>query len=408
MVETLAPCVAVVGPANSGKTTLLHLLDRALQLHPVRPLVYVVKGNPDGTGRYLFHAPELREPLKERVKGVWCATTVETVCGWVESCRRHLDLVLVDLGGRHAPGNERIFERCSHALVVARRFADRGREREEGMESWVRACRRSGLGTVSRLRSVAGSGRSRITSSRSGLTGVFRGDAAGPEDSINRPVVDALVEALLALAPACTQPRYLDLRLERDWTAGDLARVGGRLERIRSLVAAGESLVLGGRAPVWAYAAALHRALDVDPAARGAVFDPKVPAALVPIPAHQVQPAADWIGKLETAWRWTPRGDEALLDLRITTPDRFLPLPRPDLLAALPRPDSEPPSRTVVVSGAAPIWLHLALSRWLRGLPGERTVGIEDARMGAAVLLSGPRSPAVTPLPPTIPPSSVS
>jgi hypothetical protein len=28
---------------------------------------------------------------------------VETVCGWVESCRRHLDLVLVDLGGRHAP-----------------------------------------------------------------------------------------------------------------------------------------------------------------------------------------------------------------------------------------------------------------------------------------------------------------
>lgn len=145
MAETLAPCVAVVGPANSGKTTLLHLLDHALQRHPARPLVYVVKGNPDGTGRYLFHSPELRERLKERVKGVWCATTVETVCGWVESCRRHLDLVLVDLGGRHAPGNERIFERCSHALVVARRFADRRREREEGMESWVRACRRSGL-----------------------------------------------------------------------------------------------------------------------------------------------------------------------------------------------------------------------------------------------------------------------
>jgi len=81
----------------------------------------VVKRNPDGTGRYLFHAPELREPLKERVKGVWCETTVETVCGWIESCRRHFDLVLVDLGGRHAPGNEAIFERT--------------REREEGMAS---------------------------------------------------------------------------------------------------------------------------------------------------------------------------------------------------------------------------------------------------------------------------------
>jgi hypothetical protein len=71
------------------------------------------------------HAPELRERLKDRVKGVWCATTVATVCGWAESCRRHLDLVLLDLGGRHAPGNEQILRHCSHALVVARRFADR-------------------------------------------------------------------------------------------------------------------------------------------------------------------------------------------------------------------------------------------------------------------------------------------
>src|SRR5918992_4483270 len=106
--ELLAPCVAVVGPANSGKTTLLQLLDDALQRHPAQALAYVVKGNPDGTGRYLFHAPELRRALKERVKGGWCDTTVEIVCGWIEHCRRHLDLVLVDVGGRHAPGNRAI------------------------------------------------------------------------------------------------------------------------------------------------------------------------------------------------------------------------------------------------------------------------------------------------------------
>ena len=46
----LAHCIAVVGPASSGKTTLLHLLDEALQHHKAQPLVYVVKGNPDGTG----------------------------------------------------------------------------------------------------------------------------------------------------------------------------------------------------------------------------------------------------------------------------------------------------------------------------------------------------------------------
>ena len=46
-----APCVVVVGPANSGKTTFLHLLDQAQQQHPDLPLVYIVKGTPDGTGR---------------------------------------------------------------------------------------------------------------------------------------------------------------------------------------------------------------------------------------------------------------------------------------------------------------------------------------------------------------------
>src|SRR5205823_5373022 len=57
----LAPCVAVIGPPNSGKTTLLHLLDSALQHHPDAPLAYVVKGSPDGSGRYLHRAPDLRE-----------------------------------------------------------------------------------------------------------------------------------------------------------------------------------------------------------------------------------------------------------------------------------------------------------------------------------------------------------
>jgi hypothetical protein len=97
--------VAVIGPANSGKTTVLHLLDEALQLHPETPLVYVVMGNPDGTGRYLFRAPQLREPLKPRVKGSWTSVTVETIAEWIEHCRERAELVLPGRRGS-MPGQE--------------------------------------------------------------------------------------------------------------------------------------------------------------------------------------------------------------------------------------------------------------------------------------------------------------
>ena len=92
----LAPCVAIVGPPNSGKSTLLNLLDEALQLHPARPAVYVVKGNPDGSGRYIHYSPELREGLKANVKGKWVESTVDQICEWTANARRHLGLVLLD------------------------------------------------------------------------------------------------------------------------------------------------------------------------------------------------------------------------------------------------------------------------------------------------------------------------
>jgi Ni2+-binding GTPase involved in maturation of urease and hydrogenase len=136
-VSDLAPCVAVVGPANSGKTTLLHRLDRALQEHPARPIACVVKGNPDGTGRYLFEAPEQRDALKTRVKGAWRAETVATVRDWIGHARSRIELLLVDFGGKHAPVNASMLARCTHFIVVARAFDDPAREREEGMQSWI-------------------------------------------------------------------------------------------------------------------------------------------------------------------------------------------------------------------------------------------------------------------------------
>ncbi|HRC86461.1 MAG TPA: hypothetical protein PK413_12705 [Thermoanaerobaculia bacterium] len=147
----LAPAVVVAGPPNSGKTTLLHYLDQRLQHHPGQPLVYVVKGNPDGTGRYLLHAPQLREGLKAQVKGRWTPTTTATLIAWIDECRQHLDLVLIDCGGRRTEGNHQLFQHATHSILVARPFEDPAEEAEQGLAAWREDCARAGLAPLAEL-----------------------------------------------------------------------------------------------------------------------------------------------------------------------------------------------------------------------------------------------------------------
>jgi hypothetical protein len=384
----LAPCVAVVGPANSGKTTLLHGLDAVLQGHASRPLVYVVKGSPDGTGRYLFHAPELRTELKSRVKGLWSETTVATVCGWIAECRKTLDLVVVDLGGRHAEGNAAILRCCTHFMVLARPFEDAEEERANGMASWVAACLASGLAPVAQMRSLQQAGSAEIAPVNGCLVGTFRGDAAAG-DPTNAAVVTALADALLALCPRRAGVSYLDLRIGRDWEPADLADLGGLAGQVAARMGGDRPLMLGGRAPVWAYAAALHCALDIEPRAVVEVFDPKVPGGIVRIGAVEPGEAdLELAASLDVSWRGDPYGgDEATLDLVARTADRFLPPPASGAVVAVPLPAGTAPSGPLVVSGAVPIWLHLAYSRLLRSLPGTRSVGVWDARRRAAMVV---------------------
>jgi hypothetical protein len=394
----LAPCIAVVGPANSGKTTLLHLLDEALQLHPEAPLVYVVKGNPDGTGRYLFHAPALREPLKLRVKGAWTSVTVETIAEWIDHCRERLELVLVDVGGRHSESNRILFSHCSHCLVLARAFEEEATERAQGLASWARAGCDAGLSVLARVRSLWQEGEPAAGRGEDGaLEAAFRADAAEPGDTLNRPVVERLTEELLHLRTRREHPTYLDLRLPRAWTFADLPDLAGLAGDLHRAATSG-SVVLGGRAPIWAYAAALHRTLDLDPAAAVEVYDPKAPHGLVAVPASLAGQAPDQAAKaLSTRWAEAPDGVGAALELEITTPDRFLPAGFVQHLPALPRPDGPPPPGPVMVSGAGPIWLHLAYSRWLRSLPGDRPIGHVDAGTGCAIQVTGPGAPATRP-----------
>jgi len=169
------------------------------------------------------------------------------------------------------------------------------------------------------------------------------------------------------------------------WRAGP-ARGGRRTRPMKEQnpteLAAGGAVLLGGRAPVWAYCAALHRALDRDPAAVVGVFDPKLPGAQIVIPASRPSAASPLAGKVEAEWRDASATGPATLDLRVATPDRMLDPPKLD---HLPPPPGPPPRGDVVVSGAVPIWLHLAYTRWLRTVEGVHRIGAWDARTRAPV-----------------------
>jgi hypothetical protein len=381
--------VAVVGPANSGKTTLLHRLDRALQEHPARPLACVVKGNPDGTGRYLFEAPELRERLKPRVKGTWRSETVETVRAWTEHARARLELVLLDFGGKHTPANREMLARCTHFIVMARAFDDPERERAEGMRSWIDACAQCGLAPVARVRSLWGSGAPEARASDDGVVeAAFRSDAAALDDFTNAAVIARLTDALMALRRSRPQPGYVDLHLSRRWTPADLPDLAGCAAGVARAARDGH-LALGGIAPAWAYAAAMHRALDVADGAALDVFDPKVLPGFVSVPAQtRAAPAEAPLARaLDVCWRPSPAG--ATLDVRVNQPDRFIGIGDEAALANLPLPAESLPAGRLVVYGALPIWLHLAYSRWLRAAAPAAAIGLWDASLRAAVPVRG-------------------
>jgi hypothetical protein len=396
MSKQLAPCVAIVGPANSGKTSVLHFLDEELQHRRSGPVAYVLKGNPDGTGRYLFHAPELRDRLKPEVKGAWCDETAETVYEWIDNCRRHLDLVLLDLGGRHTPANHRMLRRCSHFIVVARRFEEPQLEADSGMASWESACEKEGLRCVALLRSVLGP-EPAVVNDRNGpvLRATFRGDATEPGSATNREIVEAVVDRLIELCPPGRERGYVDLRLGRRWLPEDLADLAGLAPLVAAKARCGEPVVLGGgHAPIWAYASAMHRALDVDEDARIEVFDPKVVSGLVTIPDRLGLPHRHLSEALDVVWQRSATVEGTTLRIGIATADHFL---RPHHLAGLsgaPRPAGDPSRGPAVVYGSVPIWLHLTYSRWLRSL-GSPAIGGWDAGLRSAVIVSPPGVPAV-------------
>jgi hypothetical protein len=358
-----APCIAVVGPANAGKTTLLYQLDQRLKRR--LDCFMVIKGNPDGTGLYLYHAPELRNApeLKKSVKGIWGAATIDRICEWITHGRRNLSLTLLDFGGRHdaqtAEGNARMLRTCSHYLVVSRANDD------DGGEYWAGVCRSHGLTRLAWMHSLAAEGpEPTILGESEDLQATFRVDAR-PADPVNDAVLAPLVGSLLGLSRSIDHIPYVNLWQTDDWRMDQIPTVGGQFPKITQLVSRTGVVVLGGAAPVWAYLAGLRCALRASPAARVFFFDPKQPECLVEIPAVPQSPGAPSAFPADALRiSWQDRTDRSVLQFEITTEDKFLPPSAAENLAGSPQPPPAP-NLEVALSGKAPLWIYGTYARWL-------------------------------------------
>ena len=247
---------------------------------------------------------------------------------------------------------------------------------------WDEIGRTHGLTSVGWMRSVdlEGPVPAVLGGAESGrLEGTFRWDSR-PGDTSNNATISALCQRLLAISVAPNKTPYVNLQLESgDWTTGLIDDVAGQAPKIRELAHRTGSVVLGGKAPVWAYLAGLRCALDANPHARVFFYDPKQPERLVEIPSQPRRGPTDFpADTLHVAW--AEESDRAVLKLSAATADKFLPPTTAQNMAGAPIPPDLPAS-SVGLSGPMPTWVFGTYARWLIAGGGVRQLASWDGRL---------------------------
>lgn len=118
--RALAPAIAIVGPANSGKSVVAYQLFRALQGVGIE--VFLQRAHWDGEGNYTLEAQhwdsDQRQAFRLRNRGQFTETFYPDQATMVQRLRLTQALVLVDVGGLVQPEKKVLLAACSHILVV--------------------------------------------------------------------------------------------------------------------------------------------------------------------------------------------------------------------------------------------------------------------------------------------------
>lgn len=288
------PAVMVGGPPHSGKSVLVYSLTQLLRARKVEH--YVLRACPDGEGDFSQEADQTTV-RNLRHKGRFTAAYIERICKALDG--RLLPL-LVDVGGKPKPSQEVIFQRCTHAILIA--------ASAQGLAEWRERAQRHGMTMIAELRSDL-HGADALTATTPLLTGTIAGLERGTH--AEGPMVNALCDALqrlfdypdrdLRAVHFRNAPLELVMKLDRLAFTPGFSPASGRWrpdqlpDLLRHLPAA-TPLALYGRSPIWVYMAVMIHASP----ARCYQFDPRL-GWVTPTPVQLTR------GKASRHFNWSPR-----------------------------------------------------------------------------------------------------
>ena len=288
------PAVLIGGPPHSGKSVLLYTLSQALRDLDVAH--YALRACPDGEGDWSQEAPP-PEVRAIRIKGEWTPAWVDAICRDIRN--RHLPL-LVDVGGQPTLDQERIFDACTHAILLTKDEASHA--------EWQARLDHHALPLLADLTSRQ-EGESQVRSVSPILSGVI----AGLER--HAPVANPALDALTAVLSQLFAPYQDDLRRRHL----DAAPVEMAVDLDRLAVTLGWARP--GAKMIW-LPAHLPVVLDYLPAATPLAIYGRAPNWLIAALARLAHPAAFYSFDVRLGWaqaqplRFGSRGPQAPLAVR--------------------------------------------------------------------------------------------
>lgn len=140
--------IALVGPANSGKSVLLRELRNTLNEKSgidFRENYFIIRACPDGEGDWFGDInSELGKTL--RFKNMFDDNFVDKITESIINTKKNKRVILVDCGGKIDIKNQKIFNECTDAVIIS---SDPDKTKE-----WYGAIRICGLNLLAEVESV--------------------------------------------------------------------------------------------------------------------------------------------------------------------------------------------------------------------------------------------------------------